>query len=88
MAITITHLKDKVSGPTIISDRRWYLTGEGPDQKVVEEGHPDSAFLLVAEGSEIEESVARRWGIHPEQLAAAKKAAQAAEAKAATEAKP
>lgn len=88
MAITITHLKDKKVEPMITSDRRWYLTGEGPDQKAVEEGHPDSAFLLVAEGSEIEERVARRWGIHPEQIAAAKKAAVAAEVKAAAEAKP
>jgi hypothetical protein len=42
------------------SDRRLYLTR---DDKVVEEGDPTAAFLLVGEGGELEDSIAQQYGL-------------------------
>jgi hypothetical protein len=57
----------------MISHRRLYVTA---DQKtVVEEGDPRAAFLLVAEGCELDDGLARRYdlvgpGQEPKGLAA------------------
>ena len=42
----------------LISDRRLYVTADG--SRVVEEGDPDGAFLLVGAGSEIRHDVAEK----------------------------
>lgn len=43
-----------------ISKKRLYTTNDG---QVVEEGHPEARFLLVAAGGELPEEVARRYGL-------------------------
>lgn len=42
------------------SDRRLYLTR---DDKVVEEGDPAAAFLLVGEGCELDDATAAQYGL-------------------------
>ena len=71
------------------SDRRLYVTADGA--RVVEEGDPDGAFLLVGAGSEIEPDVAEKHKLRiskgkvrfpaPEPKAAKPKAAKKAKAK-------
>lgn len=46
------------------SDKRLYVTADRAT--VVPEGDPRAAFLLVAEGGELPESEARRYGLIPE----------------------
>jgi hypothetical protein len=43
-----------------VSDRRLYLTR---DDKVVEEGDPTAAFLLVGEGCELPDDIAAQYGL-------------------------
>jgi hypothetical protein len=47
-----------------VSDRRLYRT---LDDEVVEEGHPDAAFLLVNEGGTLSEEDIRKYGIEARQ---------------------
>jgi hypothetical protein len=47
-----------------VSDRRLYRT---VDDEVVEEGHPDAAFLLVNEGGTLSEEDVRKYGIEARQ---------------------
>jgi len=47
--------------PNWISDRRLYTTADG--SRVVEEGDPDGALLLVGEGCELPEATARKYGL-------------------------
>lgn len=42
------------------SDKRLYLTADG---RVVEEGDPDAASLLVNEGGELDDATAERYGL-------------------------
>lgn len=42
------------------AEKRMYLTSDGT---VVDEGHPDAAFLLAAEGQEIPNEEAERYGL-------------------------
>jgi hypothetical protein len=69
-----------------VSDRRLYRT---VDDEVVEEGHPDAAFLLVNEGGTLSEEDVRKYGIEARQpepvspLENERKALAAAEARGA-----
>lgn len=45
----------------IISDRRLYLTAD--EKRVVEEGDPEAAFLLVGAGGELPSAVAEQYGL-------------------------
>ena len=47
--------------PMWISDRRIYTTADG--SRTVEEGDPDGALLLVGEGCQIPEEIARKYGL-------------------------
>lgn len=42
------------------SDRRLFLDRDG---KVVEDGDPTAAFLLVGEGGELEDAIAQQYGL-------------------------
>lgn len=59
----------------MISSRRWYLTRDR--KRAVPEGSPDAASLLVGAGCPIIDATARKYGILPEQIAAAEAAKQA-----------
>lgn len=56
--LTINKLQPK--GETMISDKRLYLNAD--KTKVVPEG-PDAAFLLVAEGGELDNETAKKYGL-------------------------
>jgi hypothetical protein len=45
----------------MISDKRLYLTSDR--SRVVDENSPDAAFLLVGAGCELNDVVARKYGI-------------------------
>jgi hypothetical protein len=47
-----------------VSDRRLYRT---LDDEIVEEGHPDAAFLLVPEGGQLPDEEARKYGLEARQ---------------------
>jgi hypothetical protein len=47
--------------PNWISNRRLYTTADG--SRAVEEGDPDGALLLVGEGCELPEAIARKYGL-------------------------
>lgn len=59
-------------------DKRLWLTSDR--ENVVDEGHPDAAFLLGGEGDEISDDEAARLGLKP-----SKKAANKADDKSANE---
>jgi hypothetical protein len=59
------------------SDRRLYLNADR--SKVVEEGDPDSAYLLVGEGGEVSDEDAKQYGLKAPRKSEAK--ADDAEAK-------
>ena len=62
MGLTIRRLKDQEEkAMNLIADRRLYLTADR--SRVVEEGEPEAAFLLVGEGSELESALAEQYGI-------------------------
>ena len=52
--------------PNIKSDKRYCLTADR--SRVVDETDPDADTLLVGAGCEIDANIARRYGIHPDQL--------------------
>ena len=52
--------------PNIKSDKRYCLTADR--SRVVAETDPDADTLLVGAGCEIDANIARRYGIHPDQL--------------------
>lgn len=52
----------------MLSTKRYYLAADG--ETVVEAGDERAATLLVGEGCEIPDEQAKRYGIHPDQLAA------------------
>lgn len=54
---------------SFVADRRLYLTAkwDDPNARVVEEGNPDAAFLLVGEGGMVDVQTAERFGLTAEQ---------------------
>lgn len=47
--------------PQFVSDKRIYLNAD--KSAVVEEGHPDAAFLLAAEGGTVTAEQAKQYGL-------------------------
>ena len=47
----------------MIADQRLFLTAD--EKRVVPEGDPDAAFLFAAEGSEISDADAEKFGLSP-----------------------
>lgn len=65
------------------ADKRYYVTADR--SRVVDEGDPDAAILLAAEGGDISNEDAKRYGLGryaPEEEAPAEKMADEPEAKA------
>ena len=56
----------------MLSNKRLYLTADR--SRVVEEGNPDAAFLLVGAGCELHDTVARQYGLLDVQAKAIKAA--------------
>lgn len=59
---------------SFISEKRLYRTA---DDRVVEEGDPAAAFLLVGEGGTLDDETARRYGLIAESKEPAKTKAPA-----------
>lgn len=54
--------------PSYVAGQRLYLDSE--KSRVLEAGHPDAAYLLVAEGQELDYDVALKYGLVVEEAAA------------------
>ena len=54
-------IHDHKEGRVFTSDRTLYLTAD--QSEVVEEGDPRAAFLLVREGSQIDDALAKQHGL-------------------------
>lgn len=80
MALSITRLREAEVTKPYTSDKRLYVTADR--SRLVAEGDPAAAFLLVGAGGEIPEAEARRYGLLAEPESAPEKAKPKAHDKA------